>query len=114
MSYKVKSFQSLIAVTVAALCATGASAQLIPNLPVRIQVGNAPSLLGTPGPSAPIGISVLSSSYGSASQGVSVRVLGTDKVAGVTVFPVNPANSSTKVIVTNGLVQNVTTAILKK
>ena len=67
---------------VSPLVAGSASAQLLANGPIRVQVGNGPALIGSSTTKSPLGISILSKSLGSTS-GTSIRLLGDNKTLGV-------------------------------
>lgn len=91
-----------------ALCLTGAAmvgaanlsvaqAQLFPNSPIRLQIGNGPALLGSSQPNSSIGVSILSNQVGAANDaGTSVRLLGDNKTAGVysTLLKTNEPNGT--------------------
>lgn len=78
-----------------------AQAQLLPNLlpnsPIRLQIGNGPALLGSNQPNSSIGISILSNQVGAANDvGTSIRLLGDNKTAGVytTLLKTNEPNGT--------------------
>lgn len=80
---------------------SAAQAQLLPNLlpnsPIRLQVGNGPALLGSNQPNSSIGISILSNQVGAANDaGTSIRLLGDNKTAGVytTLLKTNEPNGT--------------------
>lgn len=80
---------------------SAAQAQLLPNLlpnsPIRLQIGNGPALLGSNQPSSSIGISILSNQVGAANDaGTSIRLLGDNKTAGVytTLLKTNEPNGT--------------------
>jgi len=74
-----------------------AQAQLLPNSPIRLQIGNGPALLGSSQPTSSIGISILSNQVGAANDaGTSIRLLGDNKTAGVytTLLKTNEPNGT--------------------
>lgn len=70
---------------------------LLPNSPIRLQIGNGPALLGSNQPNSSIGISILSNQVGAANDaGTSIRLLGDNKTAGVytTLLKTNEPNGT--------------------
>ncbi|SEJ11415.1 hypothetical protein SAMN05518849_10313 [Sphingobium sp. AP50] len=62
---------------------TPSFAQLkLQNSPIRVQVGNGPTLIGSSTPNSGIGVSILSNQVGT-HNGTSIRLLGDETIAGL-------------------------------
>ncbi len=110
---------SLISLAAGAFGVGPADAQLAPDgsflsgAPIRVQVGNGPALIGNADRNVAVGVSVLSKSYGTTGPGTSVRLLGTEKVAGVDTPLVKPNGKPLYAAVVSPAVQGVTSALVK-
>lgn len=63
--------------------ATPSFAQLnLGNSPIRVQVGNGPTLIGSSTPNSSLGVSILSTHVGT-HNGTSIRLLGDETLAGL-------------------------------
>lgn len=82
MSVSINMLKVATGLAIGIAATASAHAQLAANGPVRVQVGNGPALIGSSKPSGSLGVSVLSSKPGT-HFGTSVRLLGSDKTAGI-------------------------------